>query len=242
MAAAQRDGATVVLADAEHTFNPAWAEVHGVDVGAVVQIQPETLEQFHKEATFIMKSGTVRGPLAIFLDSVANISTEYEKQHGEDLPAEHARLWSAWLREGTKVAAQRQALLVLVNQPRTNLGVKYGPNETSFGGRHLRHAYSLRLQVGYGKSITEDGVKGGRFMSVQAIKNKLAAPWRRATLRLDFETGFDDDWATLNHAKEMGCVAEAAAFIPKNVREARKNLGWDDAARSRGPGNGRAAS
>jgi recombination protein RecA len=229
MAAAQRDGALVAFADQEHKFNPAWAEVHGLDVGALVQLQPETLEEFHDQAMYLIDHAP-KGPLVVALDSVANCATKRELAEGKDIPAEHAALWTKFLRPATLKLAQRQAILLLVNQPRSLLGNAYGPQETTFAGRALRHSCTVVLDVAHGKGIDADegGGKSGRYMHVQASKNQVAPPYRKATLRLDYLTGFDDDWSVLDHAKDVGCIAKDAAFIPKNVREARANLGWPE--------------
>jgi recombination protein RecA len=225
MGAAQADGALVAFRDAEHKFNPAWGIVHGLNVEDLVLLQGETLEDFHLQALHLLHT-VPKGPLVIALDSIANVATKREIDEGKEVPAEHARLWPPFLRKASELAARRKALLLFVNQMRSKVGVMYGPTDTTFAGRALKHAYSLRLHVSHGKSINEGGQKPGRYMHVMADKNQLASPFRKATLMLDYLTGFDDGWATLEHAKEMGCIEKDVPFIPKNVAEARANLGW----------------
>lgn len=224
MAAAQRDDCLVHFCDSENKFNADWAAVHGLKGDQVVQLQAETLEEFHEQAMYAIDRP---GPTPfIGLDSIALMPTNEELRKGRDLPAEHARLWSAFLRPFSQKVARRGALVVFVNQKRMKVGVMFGNPETTFAGHALQHSYTLRLHVSHGKSIKEHEVNVARYMHVRADKNQVAPPHRKATLRLDYSTGFDDDWATLEHAKEVGCIAADTSNIPKHVREARANLGW----------------
>lgn len=226
MAAAQRDECLVYLQDSENKFNPEWAAVHGLDASQVVQMQAATLEEFHEQALFAVDRP---GPVPfVGLDSIAQIPTELELQEGKDVPAEHARLWAKFLRPFSQKVARRGALVVFVNQIRMKIGVMYGNPETTFGGKALQYAYTIRLRVSHGKGIKDGNVSVARYMHVSAEKNQVAAPHRHATLKLDYATGFDDDWATLEHAKDVGCIEKEASHIPKNVREARANLGWPE--------------
>lgn len=226
MGSAQRDGALVAFKDAEHRFDLSWGTLHGVDTENLVLMQGETLEDFHEHTRFLLNSTPAKVPLVIALDSIANLSTRRELAEGKEIPAEHAALWAKFMRPATEIAARRQALLIFVNQIREKVGVMFGNPQTTFAGRALKHAYTLRLHIGHGKQIVDGGQKIGRYMHVSAEKNILAPPHRHATLLLDYHKGFNNDWATLEHAKEIGCIEKSATCTPKNVEEARKNLGW----------------
>ena len=226
MAAGQRDGCVVAFADSENKFNPEWGVLHGMDTEAIVQLQSETLEDFHEHALFVLQK---QRQVMIALDSVAAIPTKLELSEGTDIPAEHARLWAKFLRPFGQLVARKQALCVFVNQPRNKIGVMYGNPETTFGGRALKHFYSLRLHVSHGKGVKEEGAHTARYMHVSANKNQLAPPHRKATLKLDYTEGFDDHWATINHAKDVGCLETSKAATEASWREATKNLGWGEA-------------
>lgn len=225
MAAAQRDGAVVAFGDAETKFNPAWAVLHGLNLADVVQLDCEYLEKWMEKVDFCIDKSP-KGKLMIALDSIASLhtKTEYEGKGGGQ--AEHARVWTEWGRQFKRRVWEKQVLVVWLNQPRSKVGVMYGPSETTFGGRWLRHAPLVRIKVNHGKSIKNGDVHVGKYVNLMTEKNQLASPFRKATLLLNFTEGFDDAWATLNHAKDVGCIDESAFFIPKNVREARVNLGW----------------
>jgi recombination protein RecA len=226
MGAAQRDGALVAFTDAETKFVPAWGAVQGLDLGALVQVDAEHLEAWQERADYLL-GHVPKGKLMLALDSIASLPTKNEMEGKGGGQGEHARVWTEWGRQFKRRVYERQALVVWLNQPRSVIGNMYGPSETTFGGRWLRHAPLVRLKVNHGKSIKDGDVHVGRYVNIMAEKNQLAPPFRKAQLRLSYADGFDDDWATLNHAKDMGCIGKDAAFVPKNVREARANLGWD---------------
>lgn len=96
-------------------------------------------------------------------------------------------------------------------------------HNTTPGGLAIKFYASIRLKVNHGKSDGADG----RFMGVMSMKNKVAPPYRKAELRLKYETGFDDRYAILHHAKEVGCIAAGVKESGKSLREAIKNLGWE---------------
>jgi recombination protein RecA len=225
MAAAQRDGALVAFTDAETKFVPSWGAIHGLDLGALVQVDAENLEAWQERADYLLTK-VPKGKLMIALDSIASLPTKNEYDRTAGGQGEHSRVWTEWGRQFKRKVYERQALVVWLNQPRSKIGVMYGPNETTFGGRWLRHAPLVRLKTMHGQSIKDGDAHVGKYVGIMAQKNQLAPPFRKAKLRLDYATGFNDDWSTLNHAKDMGCIDEKATFIPKNVREARANLGW----------------
>jgi recombination protein RecA len=222
LAGAQRDGALAALLETEHKWDPDWAKLHGVHLPDLVFSQPPYVEQAHLEIEELVRMSTPQRRVVIALDSVASTPTKKEVEEGMDGGAavgEQGRLWSHFMRVMPGLVAKHQALLLLINQIRMKVGVMYGNPETTPGGLAIKFHSSFRLTTYHGK---KDG-PSARFMSVQALKNQTCPPMRKCSLRLDFHEGFDDDWAILDHAKEVGAVAAGC----KNVKEAVKALGWE---------------
>lgn len=221
MGAAQRDGMKVCFADAENRFDPAWAlKVGGLKADDVVQLQPDCLEEFQEQVTFLQANE--RKPVFFALDSVAAIPTKRELDEGKEIPAEHAAIWAKYMRVLSQRTARRGDIVVLVNQPRNKVGVLYGNPETTFGGRAIKHFAGLRLAVSHGSSVKQGNVHVARYMHLRAEKVAFVPPHRRAALKLDYATGFDDDWSVLEHAKEVGCAGPKS----ENIGAAREALGW----------------
>jgi recombination protein RecA len=223
LAGVQRDGGVAILCETEHSYDPAWAKLHGVGVADLVLLQPNHLDgEKGALAQFEAAIGRHKKVL-IAMDSVAATMTKAEYEDGITggaAMAEAARAWSRGMRILAPAIARNQAILLLVNQTRAVIGKMYGPSETTPGGNAIKFYASIRLSVYHGKRI--DG-GAGRFIGVQAQKNKVAPPFRKAQFKLDFASGFDDRWAILDHAKEMGCI-EAKCH---SLKEAIKGLHWE---------------
>lgn len=224
IAGAQRDGSVAALLDTEHKWDPDWAKLHGVDLGSLLWDQPGTVEEVHSETEDLVSKSTAKRRMVIVVNSVAATPTALEVNTGvtgDPAVGEQGRLWSRFCRIMAQEVSRHQALLILVNQVRNKIGVMFGNPEITPAGKAIKHHVYLRLAVGHGKF--GDG-KRTRFMTVTAFKNQGCPPMRRATLKLDFEKGFDERWAIINHAKEMGCLNPKS----QSLKEALENLGWSD--------------
>jgi len=224
LAGAQHDGAAVGLVDVEQTWNSEWALLHGVDLSQLFFVGDA--EYLDGKAGMLAKIETIASkswgvPVVLAIDSVAGLKSEREDEEGiggKGGMAEAAREWSRGLRILNPLLKKNRVLLVLVNQVREKPGVMFGPTATTPGGNAIKHYASLRFNVYHGKQF-----EGGRFMGVQAVKSKVCPPYRKASFKLFYDSGFDDNWSVLDHAKDIGCVAKGC----RSVQEARQCLGWD---------------
>lgn len=224
MAAVQKAGGLAVLVDSEYKFDIAWATLHGVKADEVVLTQPTCMEDALDHIDLALDKASPEQPMIIGWDSVASSPTrkEMDGEAGDMGMAEVARLLSRNVKKFQKRVAEKAALLVFVNQVREKIGIMYGDKWTTPGGHAIKFHSALRLAVFPGKQVKEGDTCTGRHMTVVATKNQVSLPHRKARLKLDFHTGFDDEWATLDHAKEVGCVANSC----RSVAEAMENLGW----------------
>ena len=119
---------------------------------------------------------------------------------------------------------QHRACILFINQVRDNIGVMFGDQYTTPGGHAVKFFASVRLQLLGGKAYKDakSGEHRGKDITVIAAKNKLHPPWRKGRVRLDYETGWDDDWSTVWLAKELGLIEPRA----RKVSVAREKLGW----------------
>ena len=95
---AQKMGGTAALIDAEHAFDPIYAEKTGVDVKELLVSQPDTGEQALEIAETLIRSNAVD---VIVIDSVAALvpKAEIEGEIGDNFIALQARLMSQALRK-----------------------------------------------------------------------------------------------------------------------------------------------
>lgn len=237
LAAAQRAGGTSVLIETEQALETERASTFGCALEDVVLIQPDHIEGVLEAIESVMKRAR-RKPLLVVWDSVAATPTKREIDEGltgSVAIGERARVLSAGCRLLTGMAAERSASLLLVNQVRDAIGVMYGDKWTTPGGHAVKFAASIRLQLFSGKSVKDGADHIAKAVTFSAVKNRFAPPYRKAKVRLNFATGWDDAWSTLEHAKARG-LAKDSARGAKALAEAQAALGWE--ATGEVPGEG----
>jgi recombination protein RecA len=229
LAAAQRSGGTAVLIETENALESARAEAFGCDLRELVLLTPDDLDGVLSAAEAVLMEAK-RKPVLLAWDSVAGTPTKREVEEGltgEARIGERAKKLSGACRLLTGLASKHKASLLFVNQIRDNIGVMYGDKYTTPGGHAVKYAASIRLQLYGGKGVKDGAEHVAKSVTFLAAKNRFAPPFRKARVRLSYSTGWDDDWSTIEHAKDRGLVPEAAPANAKTLTEARKALGWE---------------
>ena len=113
----------------------------------------------------------------------------FEQQH----IGVNARFMSAVCQKLTGPAFKNGTTLVFINQIREKIG-GYSPGgilETTPGGRALKFYSTIRMSVRRGDTIKQDGEQVGHVMRIRVIKNKIASPFKEATINLIYGQGID---------------------------------------------------
>src|SRR4029453_7377687 len=91
-----------------------------------------------------------------------------------------ARLMSQAMRKLTGIVSRSSTCLLFINQIREKIGVMFGSNETTTGGRALKFYASVRMDIRRELSIKEGDQTIGNRTKVKVVKNKLAPPFKAA--------------------------------------------------------------
>jgi len=196
MAQLQKLGEKAVLIDAECAFSPAFAEKIGLKVKDMDVCQPSTAEEALEIVRLLAESSSVG---IVVVDSVASLvpRAELEGKLDEKQVAPLASLMSKSLRVLTNSISKSKTVVIFINQIRDKISFfpSYGPKTVSSGGIALKFYSSVRLEVRKGKNITlNDETKGeviGNFISISAVKNKIAPPFKNCEVELLYERGVD---------------------------------------------------
>lgn len=243
-ASAQDDGHTVLYVDTEGAVSIDILEKLGVDITKLLYIMPDTIEEvfaIFENAINAFREGKKNGDidadsvLVIIWDSIAATTALAELKHevGKAHMAVHARLMSQGLRKMTKMF-QGDVCAVFINQTRQKLGVMFGSNESTFGGKAMEFYSSVRIRLGNPKKIKIEGEKDPIGVTVKAtvVKNKVAPPFRSAKLPIYFDIGIDDvealwlffkDYDLLKHTSQ-GWYVFPEILGDKKIKEA----GWQE--------------
>lgn len=199
VASVQKMGKRAVWIDVEHSFDPRWATIMGVDLDVLTLSQPQTAEEALEVMEAVLKSGECG---IVVLDSIAALqpSADLEKSMDESerigsratlLTRAMSRLLSA-LNSYNEKGEFNNCMVLLINQIRYKIGVVYGNPETTPGGMAVRHAEHVRIKLVHGKwvekenPITGANDKIGHTIRFRTEKNKTYIPFREGEFTLFF--------------------------------------------------------
>jgi recombination protein RecA len=234
IAGAQREGAQAVLYETERSIEAARPAVFGVDTNRLIGDQPDTMEDVLAMIEYTLdalpKSGKGDPAALIGWDSLAGTPTKAEIKlglTGKAAVADRARLMSMAMRILTRKVADKRAVLVIVNQSRSNIG-SWGGGSTTPGGKALKFHASVRLEMFSGKSIKDEFDRHvGKQVTLMATKTKIGgSPYAKAKVRLFYDTGWNNTWSTIWHAKNLRLVEKGASYTEETYLAALRALKW----------------
>lgn len=235
---AQKKEGLCAYIDAEHAFDAEFAKKIGVKVEDLLISQPDTGEQALSIAETLVRSNAVD---VIVIDSVAALvpRAEVEGEMGDAQIGLQARLMSSALRKLAGAISKSKTIIIFINQLRMKIGLFFGNPETTPGGLALKFYSSVRLDVRRGEAIKKGDEVIGNRVRVKVVKNKVAAPFKKAEFDLIFNEGISrhgelidlgitygilqksGSWYQTKDGKKLGQGREAIVeFLKKNPKAA----------------------
>ena len=215
IASVQKAGGTAAFIDAEHALDPNYAKNIGVNIEDLLISQPDTGEQGLNIATALVKSGAVD---IIVIDSVAALVPEAEinGDMGDSHVGLQARLMSQAMRMMSGAISQTNTLVIFINQLREKVGIMFGNPETTTGGRALKFYASVRIDVRKGDWIKNGSDVIGAKTNLKIVKNKVASPFKSASVDIIFGKGISKYGELVDIAVENDLLTKSGAWFSYN--------------------------
>lgn len=215
IAEVQKEGGRAAFIDAEHSLDPVYAHNLGVNTDELLLSQPDTGEQALEICDALVKSEAVS---IIVIDSVAALvpQAEIDGEMGDSHVGLQARLMSQALRKLSGTISKTNTIAIFINQLREKVGVLFGNPETTPGGRALKFYSTIRLDVRRGEQIKNGDNVIGNKTNVKIVKNKVAPPFKTASVEIMYGQGVSREAEILDLASEIGIVDKSGAWYSYN--------------------------
>ena len=225
IANAQLMGGQAAFIDAEHAFDAAYAKKLGVDLDSLLISQPDTGEQALEIVETLVRSNAVD---VIVIDSVAALTpkAEIDGDMGQSFMGLQARLMSQALRKLSGAISKSKTCVVFINQVRMKIGVMWGNPETTPGGRALKFYASVRIDLRKIASLKKGEEVVGNRVKANVVKNKVAAPFRKAEFDILYDEGISRASSTLDMAEIHGVVKKVGtwyAYGEEKIGQGKEN-------------------
>jgi recombination protein RecA len=214
VAQAQKKGGFCLYIDAEHAFDPEYAQKLGVSISGdkFLLSQPSPGEEGLDICEKFVKSNAVD---VVVIDSVAALvpKVEMKGEIGDVFVGVQARMMSQALRRLTTVIGKTDAVVVFINQLREKIGVMFGNPETTPGGRALKFYSSVRIDIRRIGAIKNGEEIIGNRTKATVVKNKVAPPFRRAEFDILYTEGISTSGDLIDLGLQHGFVTKAGAWF-----------------------------
>lgn len=225
VAESQKKGGTCAYIDAEHAMDPDYAKKIGVKTDQLIITQPNSGEQ----ALDILESMIMSQKFSVIVvDSVAALTpkAELEGEMGDANVGRAGKMMSQAMRKLTGAISDSKTVVVFINQLRAIIGgFGYGPTETTSGGKALRYAATIRIDIRRIAQIKKgEEIMGGRIRC-KIVKNKVAPPFRTTDFDLLYGEGISKEGELIALGQKYNLVTKA----PHVYGEIKLGRGYDAA-------------
>lgn len=226
IAKCQENGGRCAFIDAEHAIDPIYAQHLGVNTDELLLSQPDSGEQALEICEVLVRSGAID---LVVIDSVAALvpQAELDGEMSDNQVGLQARLMSKAMRKLSGAMNQNNCTAIFINQLREKVGVMFGNPETTPGGRALKFYSSVRIDIRKSEAIKEGTMIVGNKCNIKIVKNKVAPPFKTASVDIMYGQGISHVAELLNLAVEYDLIQKSGSWF--NYKSEKIGQGKDAA-------------
>lgn len=197
--------------DIEHSLEAKYCESNGINLSELLIAKPTSGEQTFNIINALVKTDMMD---LIVVDSVAAMvpNSEVDSDINDQTVGMHARLMSKGLRILENLLANHKTTVIFINQIREKIGVMFGNNETTTGGRSLRFYASMRIELKRAELIKNGNECIGIKTCAKVVKNKLGVPLNKAYIDIYFDNGIDHTLEIIDFALEKNIIEKKGSW------------------------------
>lgn len=203
-------GGSVAYIDAECSIDSKYLTSLGIDPSKLLIATPEYGEQAFSIIDALIKTNMVD---LIVVDSVAALvpKVDVESSMEDQSMGTHARMMSKGLKIIQTSLSKSKTTIIFINQVREKIGVMFGNNETTTGGRALKFFSCIRLDVRRSELIKSGSDVIGIKSKITVTKNKVAPPFKVCFVDIFFNKGFDPTKEIIDFAIEYEIIKKSGS-------------------------------
>ena len=224
LAEAQRMGGISMLMDVERSLEKGLVDLTGIDTKALIYPDPNELETLEdvfditKAAITLMREANPEGLLVIGLDSLAVLPSKEELKREEWHVGPNAARRAAVIGDALKklmpMVYKTNICLIFINQIRDNIGVQFGAQTDTPGGRQVKFWASLRVRFKIMGSIRDDVTKeqSGSKVNLYVAKSKVCVPFHEVNFEIPVAEPISRYSGLLDYLVRHGKVKQSGAW------------------------------
>lgn len=193
--------------DFEHSFDPVYAAMIGIDLDKLLVIEP----RYGEEGFDIVEAFLSEGLQMVVIDSVPMFEpkSEEDKTFANDAEkmSSNANPLTRILRRMLHLVHAADALMILINQYRANISQMSRKEKKAYGARIIQYVARVTIEL---VRVKNEDTRAHVVATVE--KTKLGPEGKQVPFQMEYGKGIDYNQHILEQAEDRGIVEAAGAW------------------------------